>query len=295
MAHLGDLPQPRGAQVERLAHLAGAAVSAALVLGLAVWGYKLAMRDVNGVPVVRAMEGPMRIAPDNPGGTVTAHQGLAVNNVAAEGIAAAPADTLVLAPAPIDLAAEDMAGTAATLPGPVSARSEGAPGLIVDPEAVPGIEGEAVELAVAEALAEGAVELSGELGAPGIVAEMPELVPVTASIRPRARPATAEAAAVVPVAAVAREVDPATLAAGTRLAQLGAFDTAEAARAEWDKLSLRFGELLADKGRVVMAAQSGGRAFFRLRAEGFADEAEARRFCAALLAEQASCVPVAQR
>lgn len=290
MAHLGDLPREPGARAERIAHLAGAALSGALVLGLAVWGYNLAVRDVSGVPVVRAMEGPMRIAPDNPGGTVTAHQGLAVNNVAAEGVAAAPADTLVLAPAAIELAAEDTAGSAAPLAAPVSGRSDGTPGLIVDPAA----EVEAVELAVAEALAEAAVPLSGELGEPGTGTATATPQVIAASIRPRARPAAAvEAAAPQPV--VAREVDPATLAAGTRLAQLGAFDTAEAARAEWDKLALRFGELLADKGRVVMAAQSGGRAFFRLRAEGFADEAEARRFCAALLAEQAACVPVAQR
>ena len=46
-----------------MANLAGAAVSLALIVGIGIWGYKLIMRDVSGVPVVRAAEGPMRIQP----------------------------------------------------------------------------------------------------------------------------------------------------------------------------------------------------------------------------------------
>ena len=46
----------------------GALMSVALIAGLGVWGYQLAMRDVTGVPVVRALEGPMRVTPEEPGG-----------------------------------------------------------------------------------------------------------------------------------------------------------------------------------------------------------------------------------
>ena len=45
---------------------AGALTSVALVAGLGIWGYDLAMRDLNGVPVVAALEGPMRVAPEDP-------------------------------------------------------------------------------------------------------------------------------------------------------------------------------------------------------------------------------------
>ena len=41
----------------------GAALSLALIAGLGYWAYQLVVRDVTGVPVVRALEGPMRIAP----------------------------------------------------------------------------------------------------------------------------------------------------------------------------------------------------------------------------------------
>jgi len=45
----------------------------------------------------------------------------------------------------------------------------------------------------------------------------------------------------------------------------------------------------------VQSAVSGGRTFYSLRAAGFADISDARRFCAALSAEKADCIPVVAR
>ena len=53
--------------------------------------------------------------------------------------------------------------------------------------------------------------------------------------------------------------------------------------------------IAAGKAMVIQAAESGGRTFFRLRAHGFENEDDARRFCSALVAENASCIPVAHR
>ncbi len=86
----------------------GAAMSLALVIGVAVWGYRLIMRDVSGVPVVMAIEGPMRVAPDNPGGQIARHEGLAVNDIAGTGTSAPPPDQIVLAPRPLDITEEDV-------------------------------------------------------------------------------------------------------------------------------------------------------------------------------------------
>ena len=90
-------------------------------------------------------------------------------------------------------------------------------------------------------------------------------------------------------------MDADTIPLGTRLAQLGAFDSAEVARAEWDRLAGRFGDFLDGKQRVIQRAESGGRTFYRLRAMGFADLGDARRFCSALVAERAECIPVVTR
>jgi hypothetical protein len=103
------------------------------------------------------------------------------------------------------------------------------------------------------------------------------------------------AAAVTPAGGAADEVDVASLTTGTKLVQLGAFDNEADARSEWTALQARFGDLIASKALVLEQAQSGGRSFVRLRALGFEDDADARRFCSALLAENATCIPVTYR
>jgi hypothetical protein len=77
--------------------------------------------------------------------------------------------------------------------------------------------------------------------------------------------------------------------------QLGAFDTAEIAREEWDRIAGRFPEYFDDRPRVIEEAESGGQTFFRLRAAGFDDLAGSRRFCAVLVAQGTACIPVTVR
>lgn len=293
-------------KVQRGVNIAGAVTSLGLVVGLGVWGYQLAVRDVRGVPVIQAMDGPMRIAPADPGGEIADHQGLAVNAVAAVGIAAPPPEKLVLAPRPVELAPEDTAGLGATpMPGleeasaPVSALTANADLALA--AAPPTESATPTEVAVDAALAEALGEIPVEYPVADTVAlELPsEPAPegaITVSIRPKARPGARSAA--VPVAEAAQtlpvptEVDPATLTPGTRLVQFGTFDTAEEARAEWSRLQGRFGELMAAKAMVVQPAESGGRTFYRLRAHGFEGEDDARRFCSAFVTEDAVCIPV---
>lgn len=303
-------------RVQRIVYMGGAVLSVGLVLGFVIWGYKLALRDMAGIPVVRAMEGPMRVAPADPGGTVSEHQGLSVNAVAADGVAGDPADRLVLAPRPVDLTLEDSAGSFAAPAAPVSARATATPGLTLaapTPEAPSPIEAAVAEATEADLLqldpTADVVSLAGSLGAPqadpqaqplpgvmlaGVVRPLPRPVHFGTVPDAATAPVAALAAAVAPVAPVT-EIDPATLSPGTRLVQLGAFDTTDAARAEWDKLFVRFGDLMQGKSRVVEAAQSGGRTFYRLRAHGFDNDTDARSFCSAFLTGQAACIPVSQR
>lgn len=319
----GYMPEPGHGRLGRVVNLAGAAVSVALVLGLGWWGYKLAMRDVHGVPVFRAVSDPLRIAPADPGGTQASHQGLSVNAVAAAGTAAPLPDAVALAPAAPDLLADDPAGLAdlAMEAVPVTAQSAGQPEsaeALIAPEAMaeaapmeaaPSAD---VDAALAEALGAEALAPEGEVAADPLAADplasetlaAPE---VTApAVRPRARPASLAAAAPAAdaapapapaeaIAAAPAETAASAVAAGTRLVQLGAFDTEDDARREWSNLQGRFADLMASKSLVIQAAESGGRTFFRLRALGFADEAEARNFCTALLSGNATCIPVTQR
>lgn len=280
-------------KARRWINIGGAVCSVSLVLGLAFWGYRLAVRDVTGVPVMRAMAGAMRIAPEDPGGEQALNQGLTVNAIAAVGTAAAPADQIVLAPTPVTLAADD-APQAAPAEAGVTVAGNAAPAETVTAEAAaPAVLPDATETADAEAPVDPSV----------IVTNDPNVIRV--SLRPHARPGApvaADKAAPTKVQAVssqpvakASELDPASIPVGTRLAQLGAFETPDLAREKFAELQGSFGDLMAGKSIVIQSAQSGGRTFYRLRAHGFASDEDARSFCAALLAEETDCIPVAQR
>ncbi|WP_027237302.1 SPOR domain-containing protein [Leisingera caerulea] len=310
------------ARFSKTLSLLGAAASVALVAGVGFWGYKLVMRDVSGVPVVRAAEGPMREQPANPGGSQADHQGLAVNAVAASGSAEAPADRLTLAPPAIRLTEDDKplpqlaAETApAELPA-VPAEPGASEGPGVSDDAVASFQNGDIDALVAE-LAREAETLSAAVPAsaqapaivqpeplkPGLAAAAPSPAVLNApgvkvSLRPSARPARfspAPVAAAPAARAATVDVDPATLPAGTRLAQLGAYESPEVARAEWDRIHARFADYLEGKQRVIQRAESGGRTFYRLRAMGFAGLSDARRFCSALVAGNADCIPVTTR
>ena len=285
-------------KVQRLVQIAGAASSVALVVALAVWGYRLAVRDIAGVPVIRALEGPARTAPEDPGGAVADHQGLAVNDVVAEGTAAPPAERLVLAPKPVELTLEDGPGLADGLP---PAEAEVQPASMAVPAAMVPAAGGAEDDAVAAALAEAlgiepeAVETGVETAALDAAGQPAPEGAVTRSPRPMPRPDRGTVVQTAAAIAPPVEVDPATLAPGTRLVQFGTFDSDKEARAEWTRLAGRFGVLMEGKSMVIQSAVSGGSTFYRLRALGFEGEDDARRFCSAFVIENASCIPVAHK
>ncbi|MDA7424176.1 SPOR domain-containing protein [Thalassococcus lentus] len=329
----GGQAAPATRNVASLANWAGATVSLALVIGVGVWGYKLLVRDVTGVPIVQAMEGPMRVTPEDPGGRLADHQGLAVNDVAGSGTTAPPADRLVLAPKPAGLSEEDVALGALVpthSPMPVQASmAQNSRLMELTPEEIAEDAGLAPPLNGDDQLGALVAQLTADAQplsdlAPGetkpivtaldgvaqspIVNDTSVAGGLARSLRPRLRPAglgggvrvaSADAGQAVAVAAPAaggvKEIDPTTLPAGTRLVQIGAFDSPETARSEWQRLEGRFGDYLDGKARVIQKASSGGRVFYRLRAQGFEDLSDARRFCAAFVAGKVDCIPVVTR
>lgn len=314
--------QAAGWGPQRTARLAGAGLSVLLVVGSVVWGYRLAMRQINGLPVIAAPEGPARIAPDNPGGELADHQGLAVNMIAAVGEAEGAADLLVLAPKPMTLAPADGVSDQLTVtsgaplappavaPGPhvgtvqpsetlramrpadgqlAEPLPEAAPEPVLSPDLEP-IEAGSIEAALLEAgvLPPEAEMQPGDLVSANVPGVSASLIPP----RKPGAPARATAPAASPV--VTTEVDPASLTAGMQLAQIGSYETEAEAKLEWEAAVARFGALFDGKGRVIQAAESGGRSFFRLRVAGFPTRDDARRFCSALKSG-GQCVPVTVR
>lgn len=297
----GTTEQP--GRLKAVANFMGAITSLALLVGIGVWGYKMVMRDVSGVPVIAAAKGPMRVQPDDPGGETALNQGLSVNQIAAGGAAGEPADRLILAPEPLDLT---MGGATFAVADAIEQTPRTASGNIPDA-------GDTAMRDLADQLAEGVAPIDGT--APGAADTRDQADRVLAlaatpgagtavegglgrSLRPRLRPVSltdAPEAVTRAMAGAVREVDPASIPPGTRLAQLGAFASRAIALEHWAKLAGRFDGYLADKSRVIQKAKSGGRTFYRLRAMGFDDLAEARRFCSALVDQRADCIPVVTR
>ncbi|WP_299686911.1 SPOR domain-containing protein [uncultured Tateyamaria sp.] len=306
---------PHSNTFKKMTNLAGSVASVALIAGVGVWGYNLVMRDVSGIPVVRAAEGDMRVRPADPGGQLAQNTGLSVNEVAAAGSAAAPADRLVLAPQPMELAEEDapMIETVAPVqqPAPLDVAAS------LDQDAVDvtqALQAGEIDALVSQLTADATPidTLDNEVQpvlASITAAQVPQVTPTApvvqgpgpkSSIRPQLRPRTAPAVVIpasTPAAtpASAQDLEASALPAGTRLVQLGAFDSPDIARTQWDKMLARFGDYMSGKDRVIQQAQSGGRTFYRLRAHGFTDLSDARRFCSALVAEGADCIPVVTR
>ncbi len=304
----------------------GALVSLSLIAGVGIWGYDLMMRDVSGIPVVRATTTEMRVRPDDPGGQLAQHMGLAVNEVAANGIASGDVESVRLAPPAVALAEEDLPVASLTgeddLPAGRMAEDE-TPAELLRPEA-PADASDAPELAEEEAInrvvaqlmagaGEGSgapnaqtvepVELASASGVEAGVAllDEPLLTDDTGrsglqlSMRPRLRPKASDlklASTERQIPVQSAPIDPDAIPSGTRLAQLGAFDSADIARAEWGRMQGRFGEILRGKSWVVQEAQMSGRTFFRLRAMGFRGLDDTRRFCSAMKAEGVDCIPV---
>jgi cell division septation protein DedD len=310
-----------------LSRVPAAALFLALVAGMAVWAYRLGTRDASQVPIIRAQEGPARVEPEDPGGLQAAHQGLEVNTVLGGAPAPSPADAApVVVPPPVALREEDGPQGELVIPVPeFSVAAEpgegeelrmpvqddgpladgGAAG--TSPPAASEPIGERtvadlLALALAEDAAEAALAEDGAaeevaalpgprpLGRPaGHVVRRPAPAPVAQEAVRAPSPAAPAASSPTPSAAP-REV--ASVAPGTRLVQLGAFDNEELARQVWGQLAGRHGDLLGAKSLFLERATHNARVFYRLRVAGFQTADETRVLCESLRARGVDCIPV---
>ena len=281
-----------------VARLLGAALSLALATSVGVWAYKLIIRDVSGIPVIAASKEPMRIAPEDPGGTSAKNQGLSVNAVAEEGFVPDP-QRVTLAPRPIILVTDDLTSNELKEKATAALRVAEVDAIKPDMNALADtiannetetddgtstVDGDQVENALRQALnsdlQKTLIEKNAQNGN---------------SLRPRARPVYVSPVPSSAEVANVSEIAPENIPAGTALVQLGAFESAAIARSEWRRLSQKFPSFMAERARVIQRADRGGRVFYRLRANGFDDLNDARRFCALLVANNADCIPVTIR
>lgn len=287
----------------RFVRITGAIASVALVGLFGWWGWDQTIRAARGVPVIHSSEDPMRVAPEDPGGYVIDHQGLSVNDISAQGAGLASSDQIFLAPAPTELDAEDIPGLAAA--APATRRGE-IPKPVIDEPELPTVPAESVASArTDEVPAPATREMNTDAAIEAALAEALGIIPAESdetssgeslnrTVRPAPHPArTATIAASDDAnAAVSASADSAMPSSGTQLVQLGAYEDENQARQEWGRISALFPELFTDKSPVIQPVDRNGQIFWRLRTGGFEDMIAARRFCAAIEAENTKCVPV---
>lgn len=292
-----------------LRKLSGALVFLALVAALGLWSFRLGTRDAREVPIIKAMEGPARIEPENPGGLQAAHQGLEVNTVLAGHPAPMPRDVPPARPEPAVLKAEDapQGELVVNAPAILAERVLGESGDLPMPqqEDIAGIApSDADPLAAA-------VEAPGELVAALEPAEAgprprnrPANLPRPAKAAPPPKPAETKAAArteapkpaakpaATQVASAAPAGETSGVRPGTRLVQLGAFDSEEITRRAWSQLVAKNPDLLSSKSLFVERTTANARVFYRLRVAGFSNAEETRQMCEALRSRGVACIPV---
>ena len=275
----------------------GAVLSLSLLAGAIGWSYKLVVRDINQIPIVRAQLGPLRVAPDNPGGLTAANQGLSVTQLA---VNEKPllSDEINLAPAAEILNEE----TSALLLREVDKlnqidetyeikeiNAENTISLDGSSGAMKGETASKTESLVAQvAFSQKKVEIENAVSLALSITS--EFDPSLTSLRPKTRPRSVQQNREL----IVSKEPMSKLPIGSAIVQLGAFDSKSLAESEWLRFEKLLGSILAPKQMIIQKAESGGKTFYRLRASGFNDISDARQFCTAI-SDKVACIPVVTR
>ena len=275
----------------------GAVLSLSLLAGAIGWSYKLVVRDINQIPIVRAQLGPLRVAPDNPGGLTAANQGLSVTQLA---VNERPllSDEINLAPAAEILNEE----TSASLLREVDKlnqidetyeikgiNAENTISLDGSSGAMKGETASKTESLVAQvAFSQKKVEIENAVSLALSITS--EFDPSLTSLRPKTRPRSVQQNREL----IVSKEPMSKLPIGSAIVQLGAFDSKSLAESEWRRFEKLLGSILAPKQMIIQKAESGGKIFYRLRASGFNDISDARQFCTAI-SDKVACIPVVTR
>ena len=283
--------------------LSGAAVFLALIAALGLWSFRLGTRDASEVPIIKAMEGPARVEPANPGGLQTAHQGLEVNTVLAGHPAPLPRELPPARPEPAVLQAEDapQGELVVSAPAILAQRVLGESGDLpmpaqediatLGPDDAVDLPPDATVAALTDASAAAGPRPRNR---PANLAPARPKKAIAAPKPAEAKPVLAKAEATKPAATKVASAAPAAsgVRPGTRLVQLGAFDSEEITKRAWSQLVAKNPDLLSSKNLYVERTTANARVFYRLRVAGFSSSEETRQMCEALRSRGVACIPV---
>ena len=271
----------------------GAALSLSLLTGAIGWSYQLIVRDISQIPIVRAQLGPLRVAPDDPGGLTAANQGLSVTQLA---VNERPllSDEIFLAPAAevlseenvvLQISEENSSVTNKEKFDTLEVSTENSLELKILPEQnATGLASNNEAVLSTAAFSPKKLEIENAVSL--ALALTNEENSSFNSLRPKIRPVVLNQTQTDNIAQSVPNELVVTLPVGSAVVQLGAFESKSLAQIEWQRLEALLGSVLTSKNMVIQKAESGGKVFYRLRAFGFDDLSDARQFCLAKL----SCI-----
>jgi hypothetical protein len=279
----------------------GAALSLSLLAGAIGWSYQLVVRDINQVPVVRAQLGPLRVAPDNPGGLMAANQGLSVTQLAvnqkplfSDEINLAPAAEILIEDTSVSIVAElDKSNQIDEIYEIKEVNAENSMTLDRSSGEINADAGSKTGAVLAQvAFSQKRTEIENAVSlALSITSESDASL---TSLRPKTRPINFNQNSEKNAERVVSKEPMSKLPIGSAIVQLGAFDSKSLAESEWRRFEKLLGSILAPKQMIIQKAESGGKIFYRLRASGFNDISDARQFCTAI-SDKVACIPVVTR
>lgn len=288
-------------KINMIFYWTGAALSLFLLAGAIGWSYQLIVRDVNQIPIVRAQLGPLRVAPDNPGGLTAANQGLSVTQLA---VNEKPllSNEIYLAPAAEILNEESLALKVTEeyesnkVDGAFEIKEVNAENSM-NLEALPDqkeVDSRSNDVGVLSkaAFSQKKIEIENAVSLALSITNEPDKS--LSWLRPKIRPVGFYRNGNITEDQIVSNEPMPKLPIGSAVVQLGAFDSKSLAESEWQRFEKILGSILIPKKMVVQKAESGGKIFYRLRASGFSDISDARQFCTAI-SDKVACIPVVTR
>lgn len=288
-------------KINMIFYWTGAALSLFLLAGAIGWSYQLIVRDVNQIPIVRAQLGPLRVAPDNPGGLTAANQGLSVTQLA---VNEKPllSNEIYLAPAAEILNEENLALKVTEeyesnkVDGAFEIKEVNAENSM-NLEALPDqkeADSRSNDVGVLSkaAFSQKKIEIENAVSLALSITNDPDKS--LSWLRPKIRPVGFYRNGNITEDQIVSNEPMPKLPIGSAVVQLGAFDSKSLAESEWQRFEKILGSILIPKKMVVQKAESGGKIFYRLRASGFSDISDARQFCTAI-SDKVACIPVVTR
>ena len=280
----------------------GAVISLNLILWAGYWTYNIISRDINGIPIVAAQPGPLRVAPDTPGGIEAENIELAVTKIASQELPPNP-KAVELAPSTEKLTPDDLTIFQAIRQKKIIDRQAALNNQIhlgvIEPNLSKEISLEPVNTVTNTAnysITENQSELVAAALALALKPSADNLIGNAVAqnkfkqIKPRPRPNSLLEVSVSTTETVIRPAL-ASVETGLAVVQFGTFATETVAFEEWDRLSKNLSVILDGRPKYVERIKRNGNEIYRLRLGGFVNIDDASRFCSAVISQE-NCVPV---